>query len=54
MPRSKNLVQKNNFYFVVLGFKAERFSLFLTKYAKRYNMKLNSLNHYIYLCVIWN
>ena len=53
MPRSKKLVQKNMFYFVVPGFKAETFSLLLTKYAKRYSMKLNSLSHDIYLCVIW-
>ena len=49
MPRSKNLVQENIFRFVVLGFKAEIFSLHLTKYAKRYSMKLNSLSHDIYL-----
>ena len=47
------LAQKNIFYFVVLGFKSETFSLLLTKYAKRYSMKLNSLSHDIYLCVIW-
>ena len=53
MPRSKNLVQKNIFYFAVPGFKTERFSLLLTKYAKRNSMKLNSLSHDIYLRVIW-
>ena len=53
MLRSKKLEQKNIFYFVVPGFKAERFSLHLIKYAKRYSMKLNSLSHDIYLCVIW-
>ena len=52
MPRSKKLVQKNIFYFVVSGFKAERFSLHLTKYAKRYSMKLNSLSHDTYFCVL--
>ena len=41
----KKLVQRNIFYFVVLGFKAERFLLRLTKYAKRYSMTLNSLSH---------
>ena len=51
-PRSKYVAQKNIFYSAVLGFKAERFSLHLTKYAKRYSMRLNSLNH-IYLRVIW-
>ena len=36
-PRSKELAQKNIFYFVALGFKAERLSLelHLTKYIKR-------------------
>ena len=36
-PRSKELSVKNIFFFVVLGFKAERFSLelHLTKYVKR-------------------
>ena len=53
MPRSKKLVQKNIVYFLVPGFKAETFSLPLTKYAKRYNMKLNSLSHDISLRVIW-
>ena len=53
MPRSKKLVQKNIFYFVVPGFKAESFSLHLTKYAKRYSMKLNLLSHDIYLRVTW-
>ena len=36
----------------MLGFKAETFSLRLTKYVKRYSMKLNSLDHDIYLRVI--
>ena len=53
MSRSKTLAQKNIFYSVVLGFKAERFSLHLTQYAKRYSMKLNLLSHDIYLRVIW-
>ena len=53
MPRSKNLVQKSIFYFAVQGFKAERFSLLLTMYAKRNSVKLNSLSHDIYLRVIW-
>ena len=53
MPRSKKLVQKNIFYFVVPSFKAETCSLLLAKYAKRYSMKLNSLSHDIYLRVIW-
>ena len=47
MPRTKKLVQKNIFHFVVPGFKAETFSLLLTKYAKRYSIKLNSLSHHI-------
>ena len=42
MPRSKKLP----------GFKAETFSLLLAKYAKSYSMKLNSLSHDIYFCVI--
>ena len=53
MPRSKKLVQKNILYFIVPGFKAETFSLLLTKYAKRCVMKLNSLSHDTYLSVIW-
>ena len=53
MSRSKTLAQKNIFYSVVLGFKAERFSLHLTEYAKRYSMKLNLLSHDIYLRVVW-
>ena len=44
MPRSKKLVQRNIFYFVVLGFKTETFSLHLTKHVK-----LNLLSHDIYL-----
>ena len=51
MPRSKTLVQKNISHFAVPGFKAETFSLLLTKYAKRYSMKLNSRSHVIYLRV---
>ena len=34
MPRSKTLAQRNLFYFVVQGFKAETFSLLLTKNVK--------------------
>ena len=45
---SKKLVQKNIFYFVVLGFKVERFSLHLTKHVK-----INSLSYDIYFRVIW-
>ena len=54
-PRSKELAQKNIFYFVVLDFKAEMFplELHLTKYVKRYSMKLNSLGYDIYMRVIW-
>ena len=48
MPRSKRLAQKNTFYSVVLGFKAETFLQHLTKYVK-----LNSLSHDLYLRVIW-
>ena len=51
--KSKKLAQKNISYSLVLGFKAERFSLHLTKHAKIYSMKLNSLSHDIYLRVIW-
>ena len=50
--KSKKLSQKKIFYSVVLGFKAEGFSLHLTKYIRIYSMKLNSLDHGIYLCVI--
>ena len=53
IPRSKKLAQESISYSLVLGFKAERFSVHLTKYAKRYSMKLNSLSHDIYLRVIW-
>ena len=35
------------------SFKAERFSLHLTKYVKRYSTELNPLSHDIYLRVIW-
>ena len=54
-PRSKELAQKKIFYFVGLGFKAEMFSLelHLTKFVKRYSIKLNSLGYDIYLRVIW-
>ena len=47
---SKELAEKNIFYFIVLGFKAETFwlELHLTKYAKRYNIKLNLLGYDIY------
>ena len=34
MPRNKKLVQRNIFYFVVLGFKAETFLLHLTNHVK--------------------
>ena len=39
------------FYFAVLVFKAETFSLelHLTKHVKRYNIKLKLLGYYIYL-----
>ena len=52
---AKSQHRKNIFYFVVLGFKAEMFSLelHLAKYDKRYCMKLNSLGYDIYLRVIW-
>ena len=33
-------------------FKAENFSLYLTKHSKRYSMKLNSLSHDIYLRIL--
>ena len=52
MPRSKKLALKNTFHSVVLGFKAETFPPHLTKYVKRYSMKLNLLGHDIYLRVI--
>ena len=42
------LAQINIFYFAVLAFKEETFSLRLTK-----NVKLNSLSHDTYLRVIW-
>ena len=48
MPRSKTLAQKNICYSVVPDFKAETFSIHLTKYVK-----VNSLVHDIYLRVIW-
>ena len=48
---SKKLAQKYISHSLVLGFKAEIFSLHLTKYAKRYSMKLNLLSHDIYLRV---
>ena len=53
-PRSKEAEQKNIFYFVMLGFKAETFWLeqHLTKHVNRYNIKLQLLG-YIYLFVIW-
>ena len=47
MPRSKKFAQRNIFYFVVLSFKAETFSVHLTKHVK-----LNSLSHDIYLRVV--
>ena len=46
--KKKKLAQKSISYSLVLGFKAEKFSLHLTKYAKRYSMKLNSPNHDIF------
>ena len=46
MPRSEKLAQKNIFY-ALLGFKAETFSLNLTKH-----IRLNSLSHDIYLRVV--
>ena len=48
MPRSEKLAQKFFFYFAVLGFKAETFSLNLTKHVR-----LNSLSHDIYLRVVY-
>ena len=47
MPRSKTLAQTSIFYFVVLGVKAETFSLDLISHVK-----LNSLSHDIYLHVV--
>ena len=47
-PRSKKLAQRNIFYFVVLGLKAEMFLLHLTKY-----INLNSLSHDICMRVTW-
>ena len=47
MPRSKKLTQRNIFYFAVLGFKAETFSLYLTKHVK-----LSSRSHDIYMRVV--
>ena len=52
MRRSKKLAQENIFYSAVLVFKAERLSLPLTKYVKTYSMKVNPLDHDIYLRVI--
>ena len=48
MLRIKKLAQRNIFHFIVLGFRAETFSLYLTEHVK-----LNLPNHDIYLCVIW-
>ena len=48
MPKIKKLAQRNIFYLIVLGFRAETFSLYLTKHVK-----LNLPNHDIYLRVIW-
>ena len=42
------LAQRNIFYFAVLAFKEEPFSLRLTKHVK-----LNSLSHDTYLLFIW-
>ena len=39
-------------YYLEPKFKAEKVSLHLTEYAKRYSMKLNSLSHDIYLRLI--
>ena len=36
VPRIKKLAQKNIFYFVLLGFKAEMLSLYLTKYETKF------------------
>ena len=36
VPRTKKLAQKNIFYFVLLGFKAEMLSLYLTKYETKF------------------
>ena len=47
IPRSKKLALKNIFYSLVLGLKAERFSLHLTKYAMKYSMQL------IFICVLF-
>ena len=47
IPRIKKLAQKNISYSLVLGFKAERFSLHLTEYAKRYSMQL------IFICELF-
>ena len=53
IPRSRTLAQKNISYSLVLDFKAEAFLLLLTKYSKRYSMKLNLLSYDICLRVIW-
>ena len=45
---AKSQRRKTFFYVLVLGFKAETFSLRLTKYVE-----LNSLSHDIYLRVTW-
>ena len=39
MPRSKKLAQRNIFYFVVLGFKTETFSLHLTRFTDEVDLK---------------
>ena len=49
ISRSKKLTQKNIFYFVVLGFKAEMFLQHLTPHVKKYSMKLNL---YLFACYL--
>ena len=39
MPRSKKLAQRNIFCFVVLDFKAETFSLHLTRFTDKVDLK---------------
>ena len=53
--KKRGSAKKIIFYFVVLGFRAETFSLELdlTKHVKRYNIKLKFLGYDIYLRVIW-
>ena len=49
ISRSKKLTQKNIFYFIVLGFKAEMFLQHLTPHVKKYSMKLNL---YLFACYL--